>query len=45
MFTEPQMHRPQKLLLNCQIEQVTLEILEPQDSTSYYNVCGRYENF
>ena len=34
MFTDPQMHHPQKLLLNLQIEQVTLEILKPQDSTS-----------
>ena len=45
MFTGPQIHHPQKLLLNLQIEQITLEILEPQDSTSYYSVCGGYENF
>ena len=34
MFTDPQIHHPQKLLLNIQIEQVTLEIHKPQDSTS-----------
>ena len=35
MFTDPQIHHPQKLLLNLQIEHFTLEILESQDSTSY----------
>ena len=45
MFTEPQLHHPQKLLLNLQIKQFTLEILEQQDSTSYYSVCGGYESF
>ena len=39
MFTEPQIHHPQKLLLNLKTEQVTLEILKAQDSTSYYSVC------
>ena len=34
MFTDPQIHHPQKLLLNLQIEQVNSEILKPQDSTS-----------
>ena len=34
MFKDPQIHHPQKLLFNLQIEQVALEILKPQDSTS-----------
>ena len=45
MFTDPQIHHPQKLLLNLQIEQVNLEILKPQDSTSYYSICRGCENF
>ena len=45
MYTDPQIHHPQKLLLNLQIEQVTLEILKPQDSTSQYSVCKGCENF
>ena len=45
MFTDPQIHHPRKLLLNVQIEHVTLEILESQNSTSYYSVCRGCENF